>query len=1573
MLTFLVINTQLTIILTYYYLHRNRGYFNRTLSVYLRRISLYMIHGFRAHVVIIFLLSLGIGFSAFAKIKHVNLSNINVEDGLSQASVYSILQDNNGLMWFGSESGVNYYDGYNISVLPGPNGEFPSFSVNSIQQSADGRIWISFWNNGLYAFDPATNEYEFIATSDPENNAFTIFDAIEDNGNMWMITDKSLILYHPKTKSFSTRIDLSASLDISKGYIHKVKLFDNKLFIGTQVGTFVYSIRQHKLVKLPQLKQQQFANVTLTEEQANKSYAFAFDQDTLYIGTNAGVFTTSFAQLEQFLINEAELPTYQLAIADVSVWNFSIVDQKMYIATTTGLHEYSLINHTNRFLFEYSDYDQTVANSSIIFMFVDKKGLVWMGSNSAGVFIWDPATELVENYGYTKGRDDGLSSSAVFGLLNEKYNPDHLWVGTEQGLNLIHLATREVTSYLTNKDSKTIYNDSNISWLGEDTQHRLWLNTMDGIRLFDLKSHTRLPLNYDPEINQVLTSFYGLSLLMDDTLILSSGEALFSIDVNTGNKKDYLILPDSLDIKTIASITKAPFGDANEVFISTHDSFWLFNIATESFKLIYQHPNIISTAYTYVDSWVVDKDGMLWLAFTGVGIIGLLPDTYERAYFYNLASSNIEPNLYGAQLDKDNNLWFASHSGMYQLNLTTHHIRKFSRTDGFINTEFNSDSHQTLSDGRFAYGGMAGVSIFDPITLGNKQKTIESEVKVVGVTALSRHINSPLWIKDNHHVDLAYDDIGIRIDFSTLNYGKQTKPTYQYVFVDGVKYPETKQHYVLFPSLPSGQHIFEVRSKSPVTGEYSTPKRLTINVTYAPWRSPTAITIYCVLLLSLLIMWQRARYIRQRELLKAHEQVKYRENRLQLALSGSNSEVWDWKAETNKFFGKRLVADLGYKEEDLNQTLDEHINFIHPEDRDIFLSKWQMFILKGNRDASFECSYRLRSATDEYLWYKDLGKIVAVNDDGMPTRVTGSYTNITESKANRERAQYYGAAFEHTKDWVLIIDEHFVKVRANRSMAKVFDWQQEELLFTHELLGLSDDRIEFYKGLFPKIRAKGHWRGEELVTTPKGEQYHVLINISMSRSEQLDHAHYICVFTDITAQKSAEKELRYMANYDHLTGLPNRTLLLDRINHAIEYSARKGQSVALFFIDLDRFKQVNDSLGHKYGDMLLKEVTQRLINTLRVDDTIARIGGDEFVVLLESYSSNNQLSRIAQKIITAVELPMDMDGNVVSVGASIGIALFPEDSKNSDELLRNADVAMYHAKQQGRNNFQFFTQRMNEEATQRLRKESNLKFAVKNDSFFNLYQPIIDAYTGKAVGAELLMRWQHEDTIVSPVEFIPLAEELGLIVRMTDLAMDKGFAQLKAWRLLRPDFYLSVNFSAAHFVQEDLIPFIKTMLNKHQLPANALKIEVTESAFISDPARAVEIMNELNEMGVNLSLDDFGTGYSSLSYLKQLPLDIIKIDRSFVSGIGIEKTDEAIVDSTLVLASSLDMYCVAEGVETQDQLQYLVDRGCHYIQGYLYYKPLSHEDFHAYLVQNKSEIKVTAKRSLSSQHEIIQK
>jgi diguanylate cyclase (GGDEF)-like protein len=373
---------------------------------------------------------------------------------------------------------------------------------------------------------------------------------------------------------------------------------------------------------------------------------------------------------------------------------------------------------------------------------------------------------------------------------------------------------------------------------------------------------------------------------------------------------------------------------------------------------------------------------------------------------------------------------------------------------------------------------------------------------------------------------------------------------------------------------------------------------------------------------------------------------------------------------------------------------------------------------------------------------------------------------------------------------------------------------------------------------------------------------------------------------------------------------------------------------------LDKFKHINDSLGHDIGDLMLKEVARRLKLTLRDSDTVARLGGDEFVVLLEGYKNNDNISHVARKMLTAVSEPMQLGFDSVAVSPSIGIAIYPDDAINGTELMKHADVAMYHAKEAGRNNFQFFIKEMNEKAHMQLARETRLRKAIQRREFINYYQPIIDSREQSIVGVEVLLRWQSSDGMITPAEFIPLAEELRLIVEMTQQLLERALYDMQQWRTAGMNLYLSVNLTTQHLEQPALTESVLALLKKYQLPTAALRFEITESALMRDQQSAIRTMQSLSDAGIKLALDDFGTGYSSLKYLKELPLDAIKIDRSFVQDIGIDHNDETIIDAMLGMAGSLGMYCVAEGVETEQQLAFFNKRDCYLIQGFLFSKPL---------------------------------
>ena len=427
----------------------------------------------------------------------------------------------------------------------------------------------------------------------------------------------------------------------------------------------------------------------------------------------------------------------------------------------------------------------------------------------------------------------------------------------------------------------------------------------------------------------------------------------------------------------------------------------------------------------------------------------------------------------------------------------------------------------------------------------------------------------------------------------------------------------------------------------------------------------------------------------------------------------------------------------------------------------------------------------------------------------------------------------------------------------------------------------------------------------------------------------------------------AERKIRHIAYHDSLTGLPNRMLFMDRIDQAISRAQREKNQFALLFIDIDHFKVINDSMGHAAGDQLLNIMSQRLREVLRKSDTVARLGGDEFTVIIEGLDEAEDVVNVTKNILSTLDVPVDVNGKEVYVGGSIGIAMYPQDGENFGVLLKNADTAMYKAKELGRNTFQFYTSEMSYKAMQRLDMENQLRSALKAEDFVVYYQPKVNLSTNQCTGVEALVRWNHpERGLISPCDFIPLAEETGLVTKLDEWVMKTACIQFQQWKVDGlPLENLSVNVSARHFKEGGLTQYCQSLLEETNIAAENLEIELTESALVDNYTSAKEVLNEIHQMGIHIALDDFGTGYASMAYLKEFPFDTVKIDRSFVKDIPEEQVDAAIVKAMIQLSKALNLNMVAEGVEKETQRACLTEQECTYGQGFLWSEPVDAHEF----------------------------
>ncbi|MCK6389611.1 MAG: EAL domain-containing protein [Azonexus sp.] len=562
------------------------------------------------------------------------------------------------------------------------------------------------------------------------------------------------------------------------------------------------------------------------------------------------------------------------------------------------------------------------------------------------------------------------------------------------------------------------------------------------------------------------------------------------------------------------------------------------------------------------------------------------------------------------------------------------------------------------------------------------------------------------------------------------------------------------------------------------------------------------------------------------------------------------------------------------------------------------------------------------------------------------------YTDISEQRATAEREQLAQMVFSHTPAGIILTDEGQRILSINPATTQMTGYESFELL-GHTVFSLLDESSpERMQRMTESLAENGSWHDEVPILRKTGTSFPAGVRINrIDDTHEETRGHHVWILADITERKEAEERMRHIAQHDTLTGLPNRLSLHIRLAQLLPESRRHQWRIAIMFIDLDRFKIINDTLGHQIGDELLREVACRLSSVVRETDFVARLGGDEFVIILPGIATPGDAAVVASKIIASLSMPVEADGHELHTSPSIGISIFPDDGPDGDTILKNADTAMYHAKSAGRNNYQFFAANMNHAATERLDIERKLRHAITRNELALCFQPQFRANGSQPTGVEALLRWHHPtDGMISPDRFIPVAEETGLIVNIGEWVLRQACIEMKQWidAGLKP-LRVAVNVSARQLRRRDFCETVAGALAESGLPPELLELEITESSVMENPQDAIQILESLGRMGVTLAIDDFGTGYSSLAYLKLFPIDHLKIDRSFVRDIELDLNDRAIAFGTIALAHSLGLRVIAEGVETPEQLDLLSTHGCDEVQGYLFSKPLNSAAAFAFL------------------------
>jgi len=702
--------------------------------------------------------------------------------------------------------------------------------------------------------------------------------------------------------------------------------------------------------------------------------------------------------------------------------------------------------------------------------------------------------------------------------------------------------------------------------------------------------------------------------------------------------------------------------------------------------------------------------------------------------------------------------------------------------------------------------------------------------------------------------------------------------------------------------------------------------------------------------------------ITSKEMDEQTQELRELKERMELALLGSNDGVWDWNVVDNSvYFSPRWQEMLGYRGDELPHVFSTWEDKLHSDDAE---ETWEDINKHLNGETEYyENTHRLKHKDGHWVWILDRGKAHR-DDNGKIVRMIGTHTDITQEKEDQLRILHQAQMIEQIHEALNTTDLKGYITSWNKGSANLFGYTEKEVIGKHISLLFSDEVYQSFVKNIPSLMRDGEYRSIAELTKKSGEAVSINLSLSLLKDSKGTPTGIVGYLQDITEHQKAEEALlaqkeilRHQAHHDALTGLPNRLLFTDRLEQGILKAKRHQEGLALFFIDLDKFKHINDSLGHAIGDRVLKAIAKRLESIIRKEDTLARLSGDEFTLIMEELRQPEDATILADKILKTLAEAVFIDKHTLYVSGSIGISFYPQDASDAQSLLKYADTAMYKAKEEGRNNYQFYSPQMTEYALQRMTMQTSLREAIDNKEFIIHYQPQVDGSNSKLVGVEALVRWEHPTKgLLQPGDFIPLAEETGMIVEIDHWVMETAMQQMSTWYKegLNPGV-LGLNISMKQLDKRNFLQQIEMSIEHNDFKAAWLELEITEGQMMKNPEDVIAKLNAMNALGIGISIDDFGTGYSSLSLLKRLPINRLKIDRSFVEDIPEDEEDVAIVKAIIALAKSLNLDLIAEGVETAEQRDFLMDHGCKNIQGHFYAQPVSSDEMHTILVKCSEE------------------
>ncbi|MFT5519881.1 MAG: diguanylate cyclase (GGDEF)-like protein/PAS domain S-box-containing protein [Enterobacterales bacterium] len=1526
-------------------------------------------------------------------LKNRKISSFNVigiDKGLSDNNIEQVLQDKRGFIWLATGHGLSRYDGFNIKSYFQSLSNVDSISSNSIKfifQDAQDVIWVGT-DKGLNRLN--YNETGFIqyfskqAEADSLSHNYITTISQDKLSRLWIGTQNGINVLIKGNQDKFKRYLVSEGASDTPIKVNFIQPYDTAVIVGTNQGLYQYDDKSDSF-------QIYNLNIEGIEQSSNFKTAFIDSSQTLWISIeNKGVYfktlqASIFEKLDSNQNNRSESIDVNsiTAISEDSNGNIWLGSQIkglfVYYPDTNAITSIELKVNTK---------NSSISAPDIQFIKRDNSGLMWVATGTYGALVWSPKTLHLQHFNERSlGVDDMSLDAIVWDFIED--DEQNIWLATYGGIKRLNQKDSTITPITIKAKGKkkepqvySITKENDNYWFAtSDTLIRykpgkgvIERITSEGKPNFSLPKNAQVS-SVSHHNNVIYATIEGYDLhAFDLTNKTLKKIPLKGSDVNSPSSKRPLSVINSID---------------NKLWLLTVDGLFKYDPIEDSITIAIE-AGLDQLSNNYVSALFEESEKSIWLGTSGNGINHLTINedgSYDIEQFQQYGQLKYQI-VNGLVLDNATpaNLWISTHSGIFQLNRTTNMIRHFSDEDGVHAKEFNEGAYFLDSKGHIYFGAINGFNRINPIEFTTD--LYEPPLRIIHLSAYCSEDIFPC--NENFNIKnvkftcegsecndkpmtalaLPIELEQLEITFASLDFTSPHTNKYRYrLYSDGLYTNNLNfekelpwinllnKNSILFNKLKSANYSLEVQGTNNTGTWNKNIARLDFSIA-RPWYSNKYIhfleVLFIVFTIYLIISRRRLRLYEAKRIELA---IKKSEENFKFALWGSGDELWEWNISNDELIRTNQSMKFAKAPLSTKNTMSGFFEGVHPDDRDDTYN----LILEHIKGAQpyYESFFRVLNTTGNYIWVLARARVVERDADNNAIRVLGSIKDITLIKATEDKLKLIAKAFENTMDGISILDPEFKSVLNNQAFYQITALTTSETINKQYFFSESSDNHEKYQQIKITLRNFGEWEGELWETRSNGDKFAIELKIDKVLDNNRQVSNYICIFSDITYRKRSEEELRKLANYDSLTKLPNRSLFMDRLSHAIASAKRSNTMFALLFIDLDHFKTINDSLGHSVGDELLRKVAQRLTRCVREADTVARLGGDEFVIILENIHDADQVGVCADKIIRRMKKSIEVSGTVLITSPSIGIGIYPEDGQDIETLIKNSDIAMYSAKEKGRNNYQFFTEEMTSSAVERLNIQNKLIEAIEKNQLELYYQPKVYSVTGELTGFEALIRWIHpEDGMISPADFIPVAEETGLIVPMGDWILEQAISQAKKWSEINASCCaIAINLSARQFQQENLPKTVGSLLEKYKLEPKYIELEITEGTLMANMEHAISTLKTLGEMGICLSLDDFGTGYSSLSYLKRFPVNKLKVDQSFVRDITTDPGDASIVASIITLAHNLGLNVVAEGCETLEQLKFICSYHCEEVQGYLFSRPLPRAEAEEILKQGEILIK----------------